>query len=120
MYFSELMKKCKDEGIEISRMGLYTSGKKYGFIIQNKDSKSNDFNKEKFLDWIKLAKEKAPENWVTVNQLHNQLNISLSQAYLLIKDEESGARTFGTKGVLYVDPERIKEIISKRGNKYGL
>ena len=28
--------------------------------------------------------------------------------------------TFGTNGVMYVDPSRIEKIIAKRGNRYEL
>ena len=97
-----------------------TSGKKYGFIYENEKSKTKEFDKEKFLKWIELAKEKAPENWLTVKQLSEKMNISISQAYILIKDENSGARTFVTNGVMYVDPSRIEKIIAKRGNRYEL
>lgn len=101
-------------------MGLYISGKKYGFIYENEKTKTKEFDKEKFLKWIELTKEKAPENWLTVKQLSEKMNISISQAYILIKDEDSGVRTFGTNGVMYVDPSRIEKIIAKRGNRYEL
>ena len=120
IHISELMRKCEEEGIKITKMGLYVSGEKYGFIYEDEKNKTKEFDKEKFLKWIELAKEKAPENWLTVKQLSEKMNISISQAYILIKDENSGARTFGTNGVMYVDPSRIEKIIAKRGNRYEL
>lgn len=121
MHINDVIKKCSDEGYPISRMGLYTAGKKEGFIIKCENKKELDFDKNKFLQWLKKAKGKAPEGWVKIKDLPNIFGISLTQCYILSKDEESGAKTFGSgKGVIYVDPERIAKIIKKRKDKYKI
>ncbi len=119
MFLKDVLNKCKEEGYPVTASGLYFSGKKYGFLIKKEGCRNFDFDKEKFFEWLRKAKEEIPENWVSLNQLHKDLNISLSQAYILSKDPESGAKSFGAGvGVVYVDPERIKQIIRKREDEH--
>lgn len=119
MFLNDVLKKCKDEGYPITAAGLYFAGKKYGFLKKNDNDKSLSFDKNKFYDWLEKAKNKPPKNWVTLNELHNKLGISLSQAYILVKDPRSEAKPFGAgKGVLYVDPAKIKELIRQRKDEH--
>ena len=114
MFLKDVLNKCREEGYPITSGGLYYAGKKYGFLVK-KDGKNLDFNKDKFFEWLHKAKEEIPEGWVSLNQLHNELGISLSQAYILSKDPKSEARTFGAgPGVVYVNIERIRAIINER------
>ena len=113
------MNKCEVEGYPVTSSGLYYAGEKYGFLIKKEGNRSLEFDKDKFFDWLKKAKQEIPEGWVSLNELHIKLNISLSQAYILSKDPASGAKAFGAgPGVIYVDPERIKAIIKQRENDH--
>lgn len=119
MHLNDVLNKCKEEGYPITASGLYQSGLKFGFLTKKEGNRNLDFNKDKFLEWLKKAKEEIPEGWVSINELHKIVDVSLSQAYILSKDPESGARSFGSgAGVTYVDPERIKAIIKQREDKH--
>ena len=115
MFLKDVLNKCKEEGYPVTSSGLYYAGEKYGFLIKKEGNRSLEFDKDKFFDWLKKAKQEIPEGWVSLNELHIKLDISLSQAYILSKDPASGAKAFGAgPGVIYVDPERIKAIIKPR------
>lgn len=115
MFLKDVLEKCREKGYPVTPSGLYYAGKKYGFLKKNDGIRNLDFNKDKFFDWLNKAKQEIPEGWVPLSALPEKLNISLSQAYILSKDVNSGARSFGAgAGVLYVDPERIKDVIKKR------
>lgn len=119
MYVKDVIKKCKERGYEITKMGLYTAGKKYGFISKADNKRSLEFNKDKFLEWLDKATEEIPAGWLSVKQIAEKFGISIAQAYLLVKDENSGARTIGSGvGVIYVDPKRIEQIIKKRQDSH--
>lgn len=119
MCINDVLSKCKEKGYSISKEGLYKAGKKYGFIKKIDGKHHLEFDKEKFLSWLDKAVEEVPNGWMTVKELSEKFSVSLAQAYILIKDEESGARFFGSgTGVLYADPERIEKIIQKRENSH--
>lgn len=121
MYFKEILKKCEEENYPLTRMGLYEAGVREGFLFKVEGSRNYNFDKAKFLSWLNKVKEPIPEGWIPIKELPNKFNISLSQAYILSKDEDSGARNFGSgKGVTYVDPRRIEEIIKRREDKYKI
>ena len=119
MYLKDVLNKCKEMGYPVTASGLYFAGKRFGFLIKKEGIRNLEFNKEKFYEWIDKARQEIPEGWVTLNQLHKDTGISLSKLYTLSKDPDSGAKSFGSGcGVVYVDPERIKEIIRKRENEH--
>ena len=119
MFLKDVLNKCKEEGYPVTSSGLYYAGTKYGFLKKQEGNRNLEFDKEKFLEWLAKAKQEIPEGWVSINQLHTVLAISLSQAYILSKDPESGAKAFGAgPGVIYVDPERIKEISKRRNDSH--
>ncbi len=119
MHIKDVINKCKERGYEITKMGLYTAGKKYGFISKADNERSLEFNKDKFLEWLDKATEEIPAGWLSVKQIAEKFGISIAQAYLLVKDENSGARTIGSGvGVIYVDPKRIEQIIKKRQDSH--
>ena len=119
MYMKDVLSKCKERGYEITKMGLYIAGKKHGFILKNSEKHLLEFDKDKFLEWLEKAIEKVPSGWLTVKQISERFGISLSQAYILIKDENSGARAIGSgAGVIYADPKRIEQVIENRKNSH--
>ena len=119
MHIKDVINKCKERGYEITKMGLYTAGKKYGFISKADNERSLEFDKDKFLEWLEKATEKVPLGWLTVKQISEHFGVSVSQAYILIKDENSGARAIGSgAGVIYADPKRIEQVIEKRKNSH--
>lgn len=117
LYVNEILSKCEEKGYKISKQGLYNAGIKNGFLIKSDEKKSDgrcrwDFDQSKFLEWLNKAVEEIPEGWVTLKEASEILNVSIAQMYLLVKHENSGAKYFGAgKGIMYVDPKRIEEII---------
>lgn len=119
MCINDVIRKCEEKGYHISKQGLYTAGEKYGFVKRVEGKHSLDFDKDRFLKWLDGAVEEVPEGWLTVKELAEKFEVSVSQVYILIKDKDSGARTFGSgAGVLYADPKRIEEVIQNRKNKH--
>lgn len=115
MHLKDVLNKCKEEGYPITAGGLYFSGKKYGFLVKEEGSRNLVFDKTKFYEWLNKAKCEAPKGWLTVKEISEKFNISVSQAYILIKDPDSGAKSFGPgPGVLYANIGKIKSVIRKR------
>ena len=53
-----------------------------------------------------------------MKEIPEKFNMSIATAYLIIRNEDCGAKYFGAgKGVLYVDPERFGEIVKKRNSR---
>ena len=117
MFVEDVLKKCEVEGHKITRSALYQIGKKEGFITKKEGVRSLDFNKELFLKWIEKTKEKAPEGWITLKEVSEKFNVSLPQAYLLVKDKDCNIKKIGVRKVMYVDPKTIEKIIEKRKNR---
>lgn len=122
MHLKDVLNKCKERGYTITAQGIYLAGKKNGFLrkveFHGIVQKSLEFDKEKFLQWLDKAIEEIPPGWLSVKEISKKFDISVSQAYLLIKDDDSGARVIGTRNILYADPERIKGIIDKHKRKH--
>ena len=115
MHLKDVLEKCKEEGYPVTSAGLYFAGKKYGFLVKQEGCRNLDFDKEKFFEWLYKAKQEIPEGWLPLSAIPKKFGISLSQTYILCKDERSGAKPFGAgAGVLYVDPKRIEELIKQR------
>lgn len=119
MHMKDVLNKCKEMGHPMTAMGIYTAGEKYGFLNKLEGKHYYDFDKGKFLEWLNNAIAEIPKGWVTLNEASKILNVSLPQMYILVKHENSGAKYFGAgKGVMYVDPKRIEEIIRERKAKH--
>lgn len=119
MYMNDVIKKCEEKGYKITKQGLYQAGQKYGFLNKPDGQHAWDFDQKKFLEWLDKATEEIPHGWVTLNEASKILNVSLPQMYILVKDENSGAKYFGAgKGVMYVDPKRIEEVIKNHKTKH--
>lgn len=115
----DVLNKCKEMGHPMTAMGIYIAGEKYGFLNKIDGKYHYDFDKDKFLEWLNNAIAEIPDGWVTLNEASKILNVSLPQMYILVKDENSGAKYFGAgKGVMYVDPTRIEAIIKERKAKH--
>ena len=39
-------------------------------------------DKAKFLEWLSKATEQIPKGWMTLNELHKELTVSLSEVYV--------------------------------------
>lgn len=118
MYIKEVIKYCEDHGKPYTRMGIYTAGKKYGFINKIEGKRALDFDQDKFLEWFENACEEIPEGYITVKQISDMYNISICKAYDIAKNEEIKNRLIGAgKGVLYVDKRDVEEFIKKYKNR---
>lgn len=119
MFLKDVLNKCKEEGYPVTAGGLYFAGKKYGFLKKCEGSRNLEFDKQGFFEWLKKAKEEIPEGWMTFNDIHKKLGISLSQVYIICKDPASEARSFGAGiGVMYADPKRVEKLIKQRENDH--
>lgn len=113
----DALNKCKEENYPITRMGLYVAGQKNGFLVKHEGMRNFEFNKEKFIEWLKKAKEEIPENYISVKELSTQYEMNMNYSYNLAKEllEEGKARYIGSgKGVLYVDRKAVEDAIEKR------
>lgn len=113
----DALNKCKEENYPISRMGLYLAGQKYGFLTRQEGLRNFEFNKEKFIEWLKKAKEEVPEDYISVKDISTQYHINMNYSYDLANEllEQGKARYIGSgKGVLYVDRKAVEEYVDKR------
>lgn len=118
LHITEMLEKCEAEGVKVSRVYLYVAGQKHGFIKRNKDG-SLELLREPFLKWIEKYKEKVPEGWLNIVQCAEKLGVSPSQVYMITSANPSIVKRFGTRGVMYVQPDRVAEIIKQNKNVYG-
>lgn len=116
MKFNQVLERCKEKGINISREGLYLAGLKYGFIERDVD-RINIFHKEKFEEWCMKKLEPIPEGYYTILDCSKKLNRPLSTIYYLLKAGNIEVKKMGYKGVKYVKLEELEEYIRIR--KYG-
>lgn len=122
MKLLEVMEICKQRGHPLTARSIYKAGEKYGFLVDNESRKKYgrwDFDKDKFYAWLDKADEKIPDGWVTINQLHDVLGVSLRQAYILSNEPDSGAKVIGVgRGVVYVNVEQIRKVIERREQEH--
>lgn len=116
----DALKKCEDEGYPITRMGLYLAGQKNGFLVKKEGMRNFEFDKCKFLEWLRKAKEEIPENYISVKQLSTEYGINMSYSYNIAKEllSKEQARYIGSgKGVLYVYRKAVEELIAQNKQK---
>ena len=116
MKFNQVLERCKEKGIKISREGLYLTGLKYGFIERDID-RNNIFHKEKFEEWCMKKLEPIPEGYCTVLECSKRLNRPLSTIYFFIHAGNLEMKKMGLKGVKYVKIEELENYIRIR--KHG-
>ena len=116
MKFKQVLFRCEEKGINITREGLYLAGLKNGFIERDVDH-INIFHKEKFEIWIAKKLEKAPEGFYSFSECSKKLNVPLNTIYHIINESDLEIKTIGTKGVKYVKLEDLEKYI--RFRKYG-
>lgn len=119
MYQKDVLNKCKELGHPVTANALYVAGRKYGFLKKKDGVKSLEFDKEKFLEWIDGATQEVPEGYVRVCDFAKSKNKCLATIYSLIKDDENSYVRIGVgKGVIYVNKERVEELIRKREEQH--
>lgn len=121
MKFKQVLERCQNKGLNISRMGLYEAGIKNGFIERNIDR--NIFHQEKFEKWLEKKLEKVPEGYCSFKECSKKLGIPLNTIYYLFKESDLKAIEIGIKKVKCVKIEEFREFIRirKHGSeeKYG-
>lgn len=122
MKFQQVLERCQNKGLKISRMGLYDAGIKNGFIERDID-RNNIFHQEKFEKWLEKKLEKVPEGYCSFKECSQKLGIPLNTIYYLFKESNLEVINIGTKKVKYVKIEEFREFIRirKHGSeeKYG-
>ena len=109
---NEILKYLKEQGIEMTRGGLYVSGKKYGYIKNVEGSKYVELDVEKFEKWVTLVKAKPPKNMVNLKQASLMLGLSRAMLYKLTKD--LNYTKFGRGQVKYYKIDDIRRAFNKR------
>jgi len=113
MKFNQVLERCKENGIKISKQGLYLAGLKHGFIEKDIDH-NNIFYKEKFEEWMKKKLEPVPAGFSSFLECSKKLNKPLSTIYYLVKAGDLEVKTRGTKGVKYVKLSDLEKYIRIR------
>lgn len=116
MKFNQVMKRCEEKGIKITKQGLYIAGLKNGFIERDIDH-INIFHKDKFESWVEKKLEKIPGEYKSFSDCAKELNKPLSTIYYLVKKGNLKVKNFGTRGAKYVKFEELKKYI--RFCEYG-
>ena len=109
-FIPTIMQRCKDEGIKITREGLYFTGQKNGFLIKNEDGKFQ-LDENRFEDWIKERKTDVPEGYKKIVELASIFNLSKGTCYLILKKNPDIC--LKKKGITYVKEEEFGRIVRK-------
>ena len=119
VYINDVLKYCKEHGKPMTRMGIYTAGKKNGFVFKVEGKYQYVFDTDKFLEWFKSANEEVPEGYISVRELKDRYNISFNKAYQIAKSPLVNPRMIGAgKGVIYVDAGKAEELIERSRNNH--
>lgn len=122
MKFKQVLERCEEKGIDITKQGLYLAGLKYGFIERDIDH-INIFHKDKFEEWMKKKLEKVPEGFYSFAECSEKLNIPLSTIYFFVKEGNLEIKNVGSRGIKYVKIEELEKYIRIRQHgsedKYG-
>ena len=116
----DALKKCKEEGYQITRAGLYHAGKNHGFLIKHEGLRELEFDKVKFMAWLRKAKEEIPENYITVKQLSDEFGINIVYACRvrrILVGEGKGKRIVDGSGGMYVDWNAIEDYVKTSGEE---
>lgn len=109
-FIPEIMKRCKDEGIEITREGLYFTGQKNGFLVKDENGKFQ-LNEELFEKWIIDRKTDVPEGYLLVSELSVKCGVKLGRFYKILKMNPN--ISIKKKGVIYVEEDEFRKIIGR-------
>lgn len=122
MKFKQVYERCEENGIKISKMGLYLAGLQNGFIVKG-ENHSNLFVQEEFEKWIAKKNEKAPEGFSSFSECSKKLKKPLATIYYLVGAGNLEVKTVGTKEVKYVRLSDLENYIRIREHgseeKYG-
>lgn len=122
MKFKQVYERCKENGINITKQGLYLAGLNNGFIERDID-RNNIFHQKEFEKWMKKKLEPVPEGYNSFLECSKKLNKPLATIYYLVKAGNLKVKTIGTKEVKYVRLEDLEKYIRIREHgseeKYG-
>lgn len=109
-FIPDMMKRCKSEGINITREGLYFTGQKNGFLIKDENGKFK-LDEESFEKWIVERKIDVPEGYFKISELSVKLNIKLGKFYKIIRNNPN--LILKKKGVMYVKEDEFRKIVGR-------
>ena len=109
-FIPAIMQRCKNEGIKITREGLYFTGQKNGFLVKDEKGKFQ-LDEESFEKWIEERKTGVPEGYLRVIELGAKYNVKLGTFYKLIKNNPN--ISIKKKGVTYVKEDEFRKIIGR-------
>lgn len=123
MKFKQVFERCEQNGIKITKHGLYLAGLKNGFIIRNPEKHNNTFVQKKFENWMKKKLEVVPEGFYSFAECSKKLNKPLNTIYYWVKEGNLEIKKVGTSEVKYVRFEDLEKYIEIRQHgseeKYG-
>lgn len=105
-----IMQRCKDEGIKITREGLYFTGQKNGFLVKDEKGKIH-LDEESFEKWVEERKTNIPEGYFKISELSVKLNIKLGKFYKIVRNNPD--LILKKKGVKYVKEDELRKIIGR-------
>ena len=111
-FIPELMKRCKDEGIKITREGLYHTGQLNGFLIKDDNGKFQ-LDKKRFESWITDRKSEVPKGYKRIVEISLDINLSKATCYSILK--KHSLSYIKKKGIIYAEEEKFREVVGKRG-----
>lgn len=109
-FIPTIMRRCKDEGIKITREGLYFTGQKNGFLVKDENGKFQ-LNEESFEKWIEERKTNVPEGYLRVSELSVKCGVKLGRFYKIVKNNPD--ISIKKKGVTYVKEDEFRKIIGR-------
>lgn len=115
MKIQPILKRCEESGHKVTKMGLYYSGKKYGFLVKDENGKYF-FNEELFQEWLKKSLEEVPEGYLRISECAKKLNMCVASIWRYSKNVETKKIGAG-EGIIYVNFKQLEEFI--RFNRKG-
>ena len=116
VFINDVLKRCEEKGHPMTRMGIYTAGKKHGFLT--KADNGYDLNKEKFEKWLDKAVEEIPSDYLSAKMIMKEYKVTQSESYFILNDPDCEIKKFGSSEVMYGKRESIERVIAKRGCRH--
>ena len=111
-FIPSLLKRCNDEGVKITREGLYYTGQKNKFFVKSDDGKII-LDESRFEEWLTERKSEIPEGFVRVAELSAGYGVCKLTCYRLI--EKNNISLIKRKGVIYAKEDEFKDAFRRSG-----
>lgn len=110
----QVIDKCKEYGLIITRSRIYPLGKREGFFIRDEKGELN-LDQEKFLRWLEHETSPLPENYKSVKELSKKFNVNMNYCYNILNENKECV--IKKRGVMYGDEKRFAELVEQYRNR---